>query len=40
MTRIENYFDRAVLRQKGWKLFGAVIVLQMLVIGIGYLSQI
>lgn len=40
MTRIENYFDRAVLRQKGWILFGTVIALQLLVVGIGYLSQI
>ncbi len=40
MIRIENYFDRAVLRQKGWMLFGAVIAMQVLVIVIGYLSQI
>lgn len=39
MTRIENYVDRAVLRQKGWMLFAVVVALQLLVIGIGYLSQ-
>ena len=35
-----NHVTRIALRQKGWKLFGAILFLQVLMVSAGYLFRL